>query len=245
MPSAGSRNIYVGDAAGRQKDHSACDYQWALNANWEFMTPEMFFLNRQRDFPLVFDFDPRCLLREDCPTLPDLISAKVASAPSPALFMLVGPPGAGKSFLARTVFRTCKWMNQDTIKDKARLMKLLKQHLSEKQSVVIDRMNYSVAQRAPFLAEAQQHGVPCVCIYLNISRAFAQHANVFRMLCNTSVEHRDGTVPTLTYNLYYKELAEPTEAEGFSQIITVTSGDFSAGPFESVAASQLFYQFLR
>lgn len=38
-----SSSFYVGDAAGRRIDHSACDIDWAKNVGIHFYTPEQFF----------------------------------------------------------------------------------------------------------------------------------------------------------------------------------------------------------
>jgi bifunctional polynucleotide phosphatase/kinase len=34
-------SVYVGDAAGRKRDHSNTDYTMALNAGMKFVTPEV------------------------------------------------------------------------------------------------------------------------------------------------------------------------------------------------------------
>lgn len=238
-------NLYVGDAAGRQKDHSACDYQWALNAGWKFMTPEMFFLRRQSDLPSTFDFDPRPLQFCDKPLLSDLLKSKIQDIKQTTVYILMGPPGSGKSFMARTALSHCKWLNQDVLKDKNKILRFLKQHLGEGQSVVIDRMNASKAQRLPFIEAAKEKQAQLVCIHLQVPKAMAQHANLYRMLCKSSKEHRPETVPTLAYNMYYKDLEEPTEEEGFNKIISIKPDDYSFGPFESVTDSTLFFQFLR
>ena len=50
--------MYVGDAAGRDGDHSICDIGFAKNVVLPFKTPEQFFLDSTATFKPNFPFDP-------------------------------------------------------------------------------------------------------------------------------------------------------------------------------------------
>eukprot|EP01053_Blabericola_migrator_P003355 Blabericola_migrator_1__3354@NODE_1991_length_3450_cov_60_208099_g1268_i0_p1_GENE_NODE_1991_length_3450_cov_60_208099_g1268_i0NODE_1991_length_3450_cov_60_208099_g1268_i0_p1_ORF_typecomplete_len406_score85_34PNK3P/PF08645_11/2_5e35AAA_33/PF13671_6/4_8e16tRNA_lig_kinase/PF08303_11/7_1e08Zeta_toxin/PF06414_12/4_4e05AAA/PF00004_29/0_00078RuvB_N/PF05496_12/0_0014AAA_17/PF13207_6/0_033Rad17/PF03215_15/0_031AAA_5/PF07728_14/0_07AAA_16/PF13191_6/0_066IstB_IS21/PF01695_17/1_4e03IstB_IS21/PF01695_17/0_59 len=240
---AASTNLYVGDAAGRPKDHAAGDYQWALNVGWEFQTPETFFLKRKPDLPASFPFDLRPLRASSLPTLAELLTTKVDFT-TPSLYIMVGPPGCGKSYCARAVFqgRGVEWLNQDVMKDKNKLMKLADARLTEGRSVIIDRQNGNVAQRQPFIDVAKGNSI--VAIFLDVPLAYAKHGNTFRMLCKSQAEHRNELVPPMVMNMYYKSLQEPTADEGFTQIHKISFGAFKPGPFEQEEAKELFHQFL-
>ena len=46
-------SFFCGDSAGRQKDNSSIDIQFARNIGLKFMTPEMLFLAKPLDFKVI------------------------------------------------------------------------------------------------------------------------------------------------------------------------------------------------
>eukprot|EP01056_Protomagalhaensia_sp_Gyna25_P004032 Protomagalhaensia_sp_Gyna_25__4031@NODE_363_length_3706_cov_111_268885_g280_i0_p3_GENE_NODE_363_length_3706_cov_111_268885_g280_i0NODE_363_length_3706_cov_111_268885_g280_i0_p3_ORF_typecomplete_len241_score32_03PNK3P/PF08645_11/4_8e20AAA_33/PF13671_6/3_4e14tRNA_lig_kinase/PF08303_11/1_1e08KTI12/PF08433_10/0_00013AAA_22/PF13401_6/0_00046Zeta_toxin/PF06414_12/0_00092RNA_helicase/PF00910_22/0_001AAA_7/PF12775_7/0_0013PPV_E1_C/PF00519_17/0_0021ATPase/PF06745_13/0_0021T2SSE/PF00437_20/0_012T2SSE/PF00 len=191
QPVSGATHLYVGDAAGRPRDHSYCDYAWAMNMGWDFMTPEMFFLKRTKDFPDTLPFDPRVLNTSEALYLPQHLSELLSDELNEqTVILLVGPPGCGKSFGCRHFLsHKAEWINQDLLKDKTKVLKSTELHLKEGRSVVIDRQNHSMAQRKPFLDLASKYKVETICIYLDLPRSYASHANLFRMVMGTGGSH--------------------------------------------------------
>ncbi|KAK2197079.1 P-loop containing nucleoside triphosphate hydrolase [Babesia duncani] len=58
-----------------------------------------------------------------------------------------------------------------------------KQLLKDGYSIVIDDANLSMSTRSVFISLAQQLGVSCTIIYLNVTLDFAYHFNRHRLVC--------------------------------------------------------------
>jgi bifunctional polynucleotide phosphatase/kinase len=56
-------SLFVGDAAGRDRDHSCSDRNMASNVGIQFQTPEEFFLGEEAK-PFKRTFDPKTYLKE-------------------------------------------------------------------------------------------------------------------------------------------------------------------------------------
>lgn len=102
-------SFVVGDAAGREKDHSDSDLHLALNLGVDFYTPENFFQDRARE-SLGHKFDPSWFLTpyrnvksdgqksiEVQPNGLAMTSATTAQPLTRSLLVLIGLPGAGKT----------------------------------------------------------------------------------------------------------------------------------------------------
>jgi bifunctional polynucleotide phosphatase/kinase len=107
-------------------------------------------------------------------------------------------------------------INRDTLKTQEKCVSEAKKSLSEGRSVVIDNTNPDVASRAKYINLAKQLNIPCRCFVMTTPRKLAEHLNVFRELLSGGKAPR---IPDIAYNVYQKKFKEPSESEGFTQII--------------------------
>jgi len=117
--------------------------------------------------------------------------------------MLVGPPASGKSTLFKLVFEPAGyvWINQDVLRTAARCVKKFTEAVAAKRSVVIDRQNVTVEQRANYISIAKAAGVPVRCIIVRTSLDLAQHLNKVR-----AITTRDAipAIPDMVYHMFKK-----------------------------------------
>lgn len=129
--------FYVGDAAGRQSDHSDSDRKFALNINMLirnskidsinvskliFMEPEVYFLGKQPSPFTLSGFDPKKFINgflntssqnsiklkmSDLNTSIDYLKLETNDNKQQEVILLIGPPGIGKSALATQIEK--KW----------------------------------------------------------------------------------------------------------------------------------------
>jgi bifunctional polynucleotide phosphatase/kinase len=109
-------SLFIGDAAGRPKDHSDADIKFAINVGVKFMTPEEFFED-SKDFPFdslvenLKGFSPQNYIKSN-----DLIKKihqdnekswtnieKIAKSGGKNVLMMIGSPASGKSSLAKLI----------------------------------------------------------------------------------------------------------------------------------------------
>ncbi|RDW60330.1 putative DNA 3'-phosphatase Tpp1 [Aspergillus mulundensis] len=130
-----SESIFVGDAAGRPTDHSAVDRGFASNAHIPFQTPEEFFLGAAPE-PLVESFDPSVYLQND--PVDDVSPPFLRKRPL-ELVILCGSPGAGKSTFFWDYLKPLDYerVNQDILKSRPKCIKVAKEHLAARRSVVV------------------------------------------------------------------------------------------------------------
>lgn len=134
------------------------------------------------------------------------------------VYIMVGMPGSGKSFIAKKLSEKCKnssgssiVINQDELKTKAKVMKTYKSSLSNNiNCIFIDRTNPKRDDRLEFIDLAKQHGYNTSIIYVETDEDTAKYLNMFR-----AEEQGTKKVPTVAYNIFKKNIREtpPTENE--------------------------------
>eukprot|EP00567_Pseudictyota_dubia_P014558 CAMPEP_0197449498 /NCGR_PEP_ID=MMETSP1175-20131217/21799_1 /TAXON_ID=1003142 /ORGANISM="Triceratium dubium, Strain CCMP147" /LENGTH=410 /DNA_ID=CAMNT_0042981649 /DNA_START=99 /DNA_END=1331 /DNA_ORIENTATION=+ len=220
-----SESFYCGDAAGRPKgwkngaprDFSSGDRSFALNLGVRFYLPEeLFFEEDCSEIPFVLDgVDPKTFLEKKSK------STNTVSVPSKQeMVVFVGWPASGKSSLYRNHFAPVGYahINRDTMGTKEKCLKEAKRALESGKSVAIDNTNPSTKDRKPYVDLAMAMEVPVRCIRMGTSRDVAVHNNYYR------VKETDGAVrriPAVAYNMFNKNLEEPTVAEGFDSVEVV------------------------
>ncbi|EDN09052.1 conserved hypothetical protein [Histoplasma mississippiense (nom. inval.)] len=87
------QSIFVGDAAGREGDHSCVDRDFAANVGVPFETPEEFFLD-EAPKPILRTFDPKAYIVDSSADEPTITFSKKSDV---ELVIFCGSPGSGKS----------------------------------------------------------------------------------------------------------------------------------------------------
>jgi bifunctional polynucleotide phosphatase/kinase len=205
-----SRCYYVGDAAGRNLDHDDTDRTFAMNAGWNFRTPEEFFhLSPPEPYKLKLELD-------QVPTgKPELVDFEKSQ-----VIICVGPPGAGKSHYVKKYLipKGFVHINQDTLrtfeKCRTEFMKTLKE--MENPKVVIDNTNPSKETRKKYIDIAKNHGVPVVILWFDTDGSVCKHNNAFRAFTSDR-----SLVPEIAYRIFNKNFEMPDREEGCDDVISV------------------------
>ena len=116
------------------------------------------------------------------------------------VFVFVGMPGSGKSTFYEKELKPLGvvHVNQDTLKTRQKIMKKISQELSSGKSIAIDSTNPTPQKRREFIELAKEFGVSVIILY------FVRNGYNFNKL-------REKPVPDIVYNVYFKNLVEPTE----------------------------------
>lgn len=195
-----NKQLYVGDACGRPKDHSSCDIHLAINLGWRFETPEMFFDKASNNIPtLDVDLSSIKVEKMSLPLIPDDIR----------ILFLQGPPASGKSTLCKKL-SDFYVINQDELKTLPKCIKIAREKLNQGCRLVIDRTNPDLESMSKFMELAPSS---CGILSVKIDKWMNNHLNHFR--AHKSAKPK---IPTIAYNIYHKKYQKPTEEMGFKWI---------------------------
>lgn len=142
--------------------------------------------------------------------------------------ILIGLPGAGKTtFFQRRFAATHEHISKDLAPRHAKEKQprqdaQLRAALAAGRSVVVDNTNVTVAERAPVICAAKEHGARVIGYYIEASTREAVARN----------EQREGRgkVPKVAIFVRAKHLVPPALAEGFDElhVLRVTEeGEFA------------------
>ena len=118
------------------------------------------------------------------------------------MILLAGQSGSGKSSYYQQHLQPLGYMhiNKDTLKDKRRVMRATEDALVGGKNVAIDETNPTKAGRREFLDLARRYGYTVSILYL------VRNGVEWNKL-------RPKPVPDVAYNIYFKNLEEPSEEE--------------------------------
>ena len=118
-----------------------------------------------------------------------------------SMFIFVGNQGSGKSTYYETNLEPLGWFHasQDKIGTQAKVLKEIEKSLKEGKSVAVDATNPTYIKRQDYIKLAIKYQIPTLIIY------FVRDGYGFNQL------RTENRVPTIGYNIYYKNLEEPTE----------------------------------
>ncbi|KAL1412679.1 DNA kinase/phosphatase Pnk1 [Vanrija albida] len=214
--------VYVGDAAGRKRDHNNTDLTMALNAGIKFYTPEEHFLGETKAYP----HPPDSFRPSDSPALQDNLPPVVPSNTPIArdkkeIVVFTGIPASGKTSFYRRHFASYEHINQDTLRTRDACVRAARKKLEEGKSVVIDNTNRNKATRAVYVALAKEQGVPIRLFHFTTPPELAKHNNVYRALHAPADEPKRELLPALAFGSYTADFEVPKLGEGFEEIRTV------------------------
>jgi bifunctional polynucleotide phosphatase/kinase len=196
------RSFYVGDAAGRPGDFSDSDLKFALNLGLRFYDnikmENKVFPNPVHPLEVATCFDKY------------LDQESVEPTNEQEMLILVGPPACGKSAFAKK-FPDYVVACQDELKTKPKVISTVNQALKNGNSVIVDRKNEYIVDRAEFIQLANDYDVPVRIIWFDMHRDLSEHLATYREIMTG--KH----IPAIVFNKFYskeKGLQVPTIEEG-------------------------------
>lgn len=212
-------SFYVGDAAGRPRDHSMVDRGFAMNVGIPFKTPEEFFLNEVAQ-DVQEPFNPSSYIKSE-PA--DNVPAPFIRQSPRELVIFCGSPGAGKSTFYWNHLQPLGYerVNQDNLKTRQKCIKVAKEFLTAGASVVVDNTNADPNTRAEWVRVAKESNVPIRCVYFTSSPELCKHNNAVRAANRSLNPESRARLPGIAFGEFLKRFKEPTMEEGFSDIVRV------------------------
>lgn len=211
-------SLFVGDAAGRPKDHSSSDRGFAANVGIPFKTPEEFFLGIAPEPSTAFD--PASYLTSNL-GVPELLPFLKKNPVELVIF--VGSPGAGKSTFYWNHLQPLGYerVNQDILKTRQKCIKVAREHLASERSVAVDNTNADPETRKYWTDLARDLDVPIRCIYFTSPPELCKHNNAVRA-ANRDLNPESRTpLPGIAFHDFARRFREPALSEGFQDIVRV------------------------
>lgn len=195
-------SFYCGDAAGREKDFAASDLMFAHNLGITFYTPEQLFLGKEEN--LTFKY----------PDYSEYIGVKKFNLKlqgSKEMIIMIGYPGSGKSYISSQI--GYEIVNQDTLKTKAKCLKLAESIMKQGENLTIDRTNYCKKMRKEFILLARKYNYYVTVVNIVNSFEFCKYMNHYR--CYTT---KSKLIPNVVFNTMRKKYEKPEISEGINDI---------------------------
>lgn len=202
-------SFYCGDAAGNPNDFSDTDLKFALNLGLEFRYVTEFITDKKvkciPNYPIDFK------------TINNGTNYVFTELDCQEVIINVGLPGSGKSTFTENyiVPKNYIYVNQDTLKTKAKCIKLVESSIKNGKSVVIDNVNINKEQRKVFIDIAKKYNLKIRCLHFTTSKDLCVHNAYFR---NYITNGDRKIIPNIVFNILNKKFEEPEISEGFYKI---------------------------
>lgn len=193
-------SFFVGDALGRPGDWADSDRRFAEAVGIAWRPPEDVFGNAVPRQPVAAPRQPAAA----APRQP----ATIELPSTPHAVIMIGYPGSGKSTLAARMAqgKPYRILAGDDLKTPARMLKAADAAAAEGLGVIFDATNPTREGRARYIAWAQAHRMPVLCVHVDrsLEAAFAQNQG----------RPADARVPRIAYYTYRKRFEPPSSEEG-------------------------------
>ena len=236
-------SFYVGDAAGRtktalsKKDFSCSDRMFALNCKMIFYTPEQFFDEDDHRAFILDNTAESLFMKEDKDGSLSKAYINWSEIKKFNVVMIMGPPGAGKSFLSNKMIKEYGFtdiISLDVYRTKNKCLREFKNLLGqENKKIIIDNTHSRKSSRKDYLDLIKDKKI--LLIKINIDKRQSMFLNNFR--CKVEKNSRLSDIVIHSYFKYYEE---PQLSEGFENVMEIPFiPDFKGKPRER----KLFYQY--
>ena len=238
-----TQSLFVGDAMGRIKDHSAADLLFAFNCRLPFVPIESFLSGFER--PKLYKYDQLIKLRVprfpidplkrkdpqiltikktladnfiDYFSVDELVNEITHSSDNkPFVILLIGLSGSGKSFLVENNLQNDNFaiIDDDSTGNLDDNMRLFEVYVSEKKSIVIDQANLDFSVRKQWIQLAKKHSMLIFGIHLNLNVDQCLHNVRFRSYYTDEKRRAPTKTELLKQHVNFKALEY---FEGFEKI---------------------------
>ncbi|KAJ6020882.1 Polynucleotide kinase 3 phosphatase [Penicillium herquei] len=215
-------SIFVGDAAGRPNDHSSTDLGFAINAGLPFKTPEEFFTGVIQPPAPVTLFNPAAYIKTE-PNKSPLVPNPFTRKHPLELVIFCGSPASGKSTYFKNNLEPLGYerVNQDILKTRPKCVKVAREHLEAKRSVVIDNTNADPETRLVWITLAKELGIPIRCVHFLSPPDLCRHNNAVRAANKELNPEARTSLPGIAFGDFARRFKEPRVDEGFVDITSV------------------------
>jgi len=238
-------SYYVGDAAGREKDFSDSDRNFAYNLGIKFYTPEQYFLNQYEDIDYIkynnkelidiINFINKTniiistqkknnskIIKNIFKNENELINFICKDKKEQEVILMCGYQGCGKSTLSNLIsstFNNYKIINLDILKTKSKAFKLIDTYLNQGFSLIIDNTNPSKENRFSYINKVKEfnNNITIRCIKFSMNIHLSKHLNHFRFITNQCPI----LIPDIAYNMFNKFYSNPEFNENIDEIIII------------------------
>ncbi|MCJ1344237.1 hypothetical protein MMC31_002440 [Peltigera leucophlebia] len=221
--------FFVGDAGGRparsdaKADHSCVDRNFATNVGIDFKTPEEYFLNEKRQ-PFIRDFEPSDYLSTASSSSNSDTPRLMLKQHALDVVLLCGSPASGKTTFYWKSLKPLGYehINQDTLKTRAKCVKVASDFLAQGMAVAIDNTNGDLETRAVWIRLSESFGLPIRCVFFSTPPKLCEHNNIVRALAGDAFNPENRSIlPHLAFSSFASRFIKPSTAEGFKDVITL------------------------
>ena len=212
-----SKIYYIGDACGRKNDFTDTDLKYAINCEFKFKTPEVFFGIENSDksasitYPILNYFD----LPEQTKLFDQL--SNLIQNHKKILIITIGLPASGKSFLRKELvkrFPQFTYSNNDDIHNHVQSRMLVKKITSDYDFIIDDNTNLKKSDRDEKLKIFESYYKIQIWFDLELDVCF--HLNWMRMYWFGAK-----LLPKVSYYTLNKKFDSTNLDKGFDKFIVI------------------------